>query len=149
MDRRIKWRHVKYSARCERDSCTEMSNMEASVISGKTWSQIGWQYSFIWDVNLLRNKASLNLEDFSGTSLIQSQSKSHVTTDGQSISMSWCKVHSGTCDQILYSVWKSLWGALPDERSVLSPVSHFHKCLVHCQRSNIIYIVHVICFKYM
>jgi hypothetical protein len=26
----------------------------------------------------------------------------------QSVSMSWCQVHSGTCDQTLYSVWKLL-----------------------------------------
>jgi hypothetical protein len=43
----------------------------------------------------------------------------------------------------------SLWGALSDERSGLSSVSHFHQCLVHCQRFHIIYIVHVTCFKYM
>jgi hypothetical protein len=43
----------------------------------------------------------------------------------------------------------SLWGALSDERSDLSPVSQCHQCLVHCQRFNIIYIVHVTCFKYM
>jgi hypothetical protein len=53
-------------------------------------------------------------------SSVKSQSQSHVTTDGQSVSMSWCRVHSGTCDQILFSVWKlllSLWGALSDEMS--------------------------------
>jgi hypothetical protein len=43
----------------------------------------------------------------------------------------------------------SLWGALYDEMSGLSPVSHCHQCLVHCQRFNIIYIVHVTCFKYI
>jgi hypothetical protein len=36
------------------------------------------------------------------------QSQSHVTTDGQSVSqsvsMSLCQVHSGTCDQMLLSV---------------------------------------------
>jgi hypothetical protein len=32
---------------------------------------------------------------------------------------------------------------LYDERSGLSPVSHCHQCLVHCQRINIAYIVHV------
>jgi hypothetical protein len=41
------------------------------------------------------------------------QSQSHVTTDGQSVSqsvsMSWCRVHSGTCDKILLSVWKLLY----------------------------------------
>jgi hypothetical protein len=35
----------------------------------------------------------------------------------------------------------SLWGALSDERSGLSPVSHFHQCLVHYQRFNIPYIL--------
>jgi hypothetical protein len=35
-------------------------------------------------------------------------SQSHVTTDGQSVSMSWCQVYPGTCDQILFSVWKLL-----------------------------------------
>jgi hypothetical protein len=29
-------------------------------------------------------------------------------TVSQSVSMSWCQVHSGTCDQILLSVWKLL-----------------------------------------
>jgi hypothetical protein len=36
--------------------------------------------------------------------LNQNQSQSHVTTDGQSVSMSWCRVDSGTCDQILLPV---------------------------------------------
>jgi hypothetical protein len=31
-------------------------------------------------------------------------SRSHVTTDGQSVSMSRCRAHSGTCDQILLFV---------------------------------------------
>jgi hypothetical protein len=38
----------------------------------------------------------------------RNQSQSHVTTDGQSVSTSWCQIHSGTCDQILFSVWKLL-----------------------------------------
>jgi hypothetical protein len=42
-----------------------------------------------------------------------------------------------------------LWDALSDERSGPSHVSHFQQCLVHCQRFNIIYIVHVTCFMYM
>jgi hypothetical protein len=37
-------------------------------------------------------------------SLVTSQSQSHVTTDDQPVSMSWCQVHSGTRDQMLYSV---------------------------------------------
>jgi hypothetical protein len=42
----------------------------------------------------------------------------------------------------------SLLGALSDKRSGLSSVSHFQQCLVHCQRFNIIYTVHVTCYKY-
>jgi hypothetical protein len=38
------------------------------------------------------------------TTILDIQSQSHVTTDGRPVSMSWCKVHSGTCDQILFSV---------------------------------------------
>jgi hypothetical protein len=59
------------------------------------------------------------------------RSRSHVTTDGQSVSqsvsMSRSRAHSGTCGQILLSVRRllsetvlSLWGALPGERSGLS-----------------------------
>jgi hypothetical protein len=43
----------------------------------------------------------------------------------------------------------SLWGVLSDERSGLSPVSHCQQCLVHCQKCNIIYILHVTRFMYM
>jgi hypothetical protein len=52
-------------------------------------------------------------------------------TVSQSVSMSWCQVHSGTCDQILFCLKVSvlsLWGALFDKRSGLSPVSHCHLC---------------------
>jgi hypothetical protein len=37
----------------------------------------------------------------------QSQSQSHVTTDSQLV-LSWCQVHSGTCEQIVFSVSKLL-----------------------------------------
>jgi hypothetical protein len=68
--------------------------------------------------------------------------------------MSWCLIHSGTCDQIfiifgLIVAVLSLWGALSDETSDLSRVSHCQQYLVHCQKFNIIYIVHVTCFMYM
>jgi hypothetical protein len=32
--------------------------------------------------------------------------RSHITIDGQSVSMSRYRAHSGTCDQILLSVWR-------------------------------------------
>jgi hypothetical protein len=97
-------------------------------------------------------KFTLELVSESCCVVSQSQSQSHATTHGQSVSMSWCQVHSGTCDQILFSVWKllcCLCGAPSLTRGRgLSPVSHCHQYLVHCQRFNTIYIVHVTCFKY-
>jgi hypothetical protein len=36
------------------------------------------------------------------------RSQSYFTTDGLSVSMSWCRAHSGTCDQILLPVGRSL-----------------------------------------
>jgi hypothetical protein len=53
---------------------------------------------------------------------VQSQSHSHITTDGQSVIMSRYRAHSGTCDQILLSVRRlfSEIYSLFDERSGLS-----------------------------
>jgi hypothetical protein len=50
-------------------------------------------------------------------------SQSHVTTDGQSVSQSWCRAPSGAHDQMLLTVRQS--GALSDERSGLSFVIVF------------------------
>jgi hypothetical protein len=53
---------------------------------------------------------------------------SHFTTDGQSVSMSWCRAPSGAYDQMsvncLTVTVLSNSGALSDERSGLSFVSH-------------------------
>jgi hypothetical protein len=46
------------------------------------------------------------------------QSQSHVATDGQSVSQSWCRAPSGAHDQKLSTVWQS--GAPSDEGSGLS-----------------------------
>jgi hypothetical protein len=66
-----------------------------------------------------------------------SQSLSHVTTDGQSGSTSWCRTPSGSHDQIFVYCWTitvvSLWGALSDERSGLLIVSQSLHYLVICQ----------------
>jgi hypothetical protein len=53
--------------------------------------------------------------------LKQSQSQSHIATDGQSVSKSWCQAPSGTHDQIFsyYNLTVTvlfLWGALSDKR---------------------------------
>jgi hypothetical protein len=53
----------------------------------------------------------------------QSQSQSYFTTDGQSVSMSWCRAQSGTFDQRFFFLKVSVLsfgGALSDERSGLS-----------------------------
>jgi hypothetical protein len=54
----------------------------------------------------------------------QSQSQSHIATDGQSVSKSWCRAPFEAYDQIFSTVWQLrscfLWGALSDERTGLS-----------------------------
>jgi hypothetical protein len=85
---------------------------------------------------------------------LSKKSQSHVTTDGQSVGQYVVASDSlwNTWPDIIFCLKVavlSLLGALSVERSGLSPVSHFHQCLVHCQRFNIIYIVHVTCFEYM
>jgi hypothetical protein len=54
----------------------------------------------------------------------QSQGQSHIATDGQSISKSWCRAPSWAHDQIFVTFWELrscfLWGALSDERTGLS-----------------------------
>jgi hypothetical protein len=49
-----------------------------------------------------------------GTKTEWSQNQSHIATDGQSISKSWCRAPSGDLDQIFISLWQSrscLYGA--------------------------------------
>jgi hypothetical protein len=66
------------------------------------------------------------------TLLSQSQSQSHIATDGQSVSTSWCRAQSGTFDQsfffqsygLVFFFWEG--AALSDERSDLSCVSLCH-----------------------
>jgi hypothetical protein len=51
------------------------------------------------------------------------QSQSHIATDGQSISKSWCQAPSGLMTRYLLlfdSYGLVLWGALSDERTDLS-----------------------------
>jgi hypothetical protein len=54
----------------------------------------------------------------------QSQSQSHIATDGQSVSKSWYRAPSGAHDQKFLLLFDSyglaLWGALSDERTGLS-----------------------------
>jgi hypothetical protein len=52
-------------------------------------------------------------------------SQSHIATDSQSVSKSWCRAPSGTHDQIFSYYYLTVtvlffWGALSDERTGLS-----------------------------
>jgi hypothetical protein len=51
-------------------------------------------------------------------------SQGHITTDGQSVSKSWCRAPSGPHDQIFITVWQLrscfMWGALSEESMGLS-----------------------------
>jgi hypothetical protein len=61
--------------------------------------------------------------------------QSHIATDSQSVSKSWCRAPSGAYDQIFITVWqlrsRFLWCALSDERTGLS----FVHAADPCQRS--------------
>jgi hypothetical protein len=69
----------------------------------------------------------------------QSQSQSYITTDSQSVSMSWRRAQSGTFDQRYIFFFKvtvlSFGGALSDERSGLLFVSllsiHFNSLYIY------------------
>jgi hypothetical protein len=82
------------------------------------------------------------------------KSKSNSCYDRRSVSQSVCRGVKFTLEPVtrcyilserccVVPVGRPLW------REVGSVFfSHFRQCLVHCQRCNIIYIVHVTCFKY-
>jgi hypothetical protein len=60
---------------------------------------------------------------FDPASTLLSQSQSHIATDSQSASKSWCRALSGTHDQIFSYLTVTvlfLWGVLSDERTGLS-----------------------------
>jgi hypothetical protein len=62
-----------------------------------------------------------------------SQSQSHIETDGQSVSKSWCRAPSGAHDQILITCVTVtvlfLWSAVSDDRMGLSFVDTAGPCL--------------------
>jgi hypothetical protein len=70
------------------------------VVSSSLWNP--WPDIILSEIAVLSPWGALSNE----RSGLKSQSQSHVTTDNQSVSMSWCQVHSGTRHKILYSVWK-------------------------------------------
>jgi hypothetical protein len=60
------------------------------------------------------------------------QIQSHIATDGQPVSKSWCRAPSGAHDQLCITVWQlrfcSLWGVLSNERTGLSFVYDAGPC---------------------
>jgi hypothetical protein len=61
----------------------------------------------------------------------QSQSQSHIATDGQSVSLSWCRAPSGAHDQIFILPWKLLscpYGARSLTRSRVCHLSVIVTC---------------------
>jgi hypothetical protein len=62
---------------------------------------------------------AVSYRELNWTPGVQRQSQSHIATDGQSVSKSWCRAPSGAHDQIFFTVWQLrscfLWGALSDE----------------------------------
>jgi hypothetical protein len=69
----------------------------------------------------------------------QSQSQSHITTDGQSVSMSWCRAQSGTFDQSFFlNLLSCLFGAPSLTRGWVCHVSVFvievYNSLVYLQQ---------------
>jgi hypothetical protein len=100
---------------------------------------------YFWDSSNLKGQIPVFISPRNRLAQLypRGQSQSHVTTEGQSVSQSvsqYILVSSS-----LWNLWLdiifclkiavlSLWSALSDERSGLSPVSHCQQCLVHYQR---------------
>jgi hypothetical protein len=66
---------------------------------------------------------------------VDSQSQSYITTDSQSVSMSWCRANLGLLTKVFFFkvTVLSFGGALSDERSGLSFVSLCEYSLVFSQ----------------
>jgi hypothetical protein len=82
------------------------------------------------DESLLTHWTALNDVCLTNPLVLPSPSPSHIATDGQSVSKSWCRARLG----LIYYCWTLrffLWGALSDERMGLS----FLHATGPCQRS--------------
>jgi hypothetical protein len=101
---------------------------------------------------LTTRRATVEVFKLASTLGLKTRSKSKSCYDWRSVSQ-YVLVSSP-----LWNLWPdvtsclkvavlSLLGALSDEKSGLSSVSHCHQSLADCQTFNIIYIVHVTCFK--
>jgi hypothetical protein len=76
------------------------------------------------------------------------QSQSHITTDGQSVSMSWCQAQSGTFDQKYFFSFSKLRSCLCGEPSLTrGRVCHLSVLVntVYSTQSVITYIIYILC----
>jgi hypothetical protein len=99
-----------------------------------SWVQVPWDSRPYFTVSDLRlpfssppttRRVTVEVFDPASTRVtaLLSQSQSHITTDGQSVSKSWYRAPSGAHDQIficLTVMFLFPWGALSDERTGLS-----------------------------
>jgi hypothetical protein len=61
-----------------------------------------WSLRFYYSMRLTASQLRLTHASVSS----QSQSQSHIATDGQSVCQSWCRTPSGAQDQIFITVWQ-------------------------------------------
>jgi hypothetical protein len=80
-------------------NCNGSSAFSARVAVGSIKVLIWNKESLMWFQTCLWKQGSLGR---------QSQSQSHITTDGQSVCLSWCRAPSGAHDHILVTVWELL-----------------------------------------
>jgi hypothetical protein len=83
----------------------------------------------------LRNLPTECLRISLETELLSSQSQSHIATDGEPVSKSWCRAPSGAYDQILITVWQlqSCFCGAPS--LTRGRVCHLYMLLILCQHS--------------
>jgi hypothetical protein len=94
-----------------------------------TWNTISWMWQPVF---------RQMFKDVSTENAASSQSQSYITTDDQSVSTSWFRAHSGTCDQILLRVWKLL-----SCFCVAPSLTRGRVCLqVICQNAHLIFTLH-------
>jgi hypothetical protein len=90
---------------------------------------------------VIKVKVTLRLA-ISQSSLSRNQSQSHIATGCQSVSKSWCRVPSGTHDQVFSYYYVTvtvlfLWCALCDEKTGLSFVIAAGSCQLSLSRVRV------------
>jgi hypothetical protein len=122
-DQKVKYGHEPHGTRnqvslcCQGPAVCPYSNSWLRVPSGSMNKIFSSPSMYVFRAGLLFSRLLLgtllpgvtradsqSLTNFSLTGLSQSQSRSYVTTDGQSASLSWCQAASGAQDQFLVTV---------------------------------------------